>query len=103
MNLLTFATFLFISVEGLLVTSRFFTIPNKIPLKSVSRLNYMNDSLLFRGYVPVVITFFLTNVINNQALNYHVPVPLHIIFRSVSQSSEKFIIFDFRVLCSPVF
>jgi UDP-xylose/UDP-N-acetylglucosamine transporter B4 len=31
-----------------------------------------------------VLTFFLCNVINNQALNFHVPVPLHIIFRSGS-------------------
>ncbi|MFH4983705.1 hypothetical protein AB6A40_010414 [Gnathostoma spinigerum] len=36
------------------------------------------------GYAPTVISFFLLNVINNQALNYHVPVPLHIIFRSGS-------------------
>uniref|UniRef100_A0A7E4V6Z6 UAA transporter n=1 Tax=Panagrellus redivivus TaxID=6233 RepID=A0A7E4V6Z6_PANRE len=69
MNLLTFSTFAFIFLEGLIVTSKFFTVKNQIPLK---------------GYVPVVITFFLVNVINNQALNYHVPVPLHIIFRSGS-------------------
>uniref|UniRef100_A0A8R1HLE9 Uncharacterized protein n=1 Tax=Caenorhabditis japonica TaxID=281687 RepID=A0A8R1HLE9_CAEJA len=28
--------------------------------------------------------FFTVNVVNNQALNFHVPVPLHIIFRSGS-------------------
>ena len=32
MNLLTFSTFLFISLEGLFVTSRLLSIPNKIPL-----------------------------------------------------------------------
>ncbi|VDN54571.1 unnamed protein product [Dracunculus medinensis] len=69
MNLMTFATFLFISLEGLVFTSKFFTVPNKIPLK---------------GYMPTIITFFFVNVINNQALNFHVPVPLHIIFRSGS-------------------
>jgi UDP-xylose/UDP-N-acetylglucosamine transporter B4 len=69
MNLMTFSTFLFISLEGLFVTTRFFTVRNKIPL---------------RGYFPVVATFFFVNVVNNQALNFHVPVPLHIIFRSGS-------------------
>ncbi|KAJ1349496.1 hypothetical protein KIN20_005076 [Parelaphostrongylus tenuis] len=36
------------------------------------------------GYILTVITFFVVNVVNNQALNFHVPVPLHIIFRSGS-------------------
>ncbi|CAB3409484.1 unnamed protein product [Caenorhabditis bovis] len=69
MNLMTFSTFLFIAAQGLVMTSRFFTVPNKIPL---------------RGYFKTVVTFFIVNVVNNQALNYHVPVPLHIIFRSGS-------------------
>ncbi|EYB85236.1 hypothetical protein Y032_0302g1863 [Ancylostoma ceylanicum] len=69
MNLMTFSTFLFIASQGLIFTSKFFTVPNKIPL---------------RGYIPTVITFFTVNVVNNQALNFHVPVPLHIIFRSGS-------------------
>lgn len=69
MNLMTFSTFLFISTEGLIFTSKFFSVKNKIPLK---------------GYLPTVVTFFLVSVINNQALNFHVPVPLHIIFRSGS-------------------
>ncbi|CAG9540211.1 unnamed protein product [Cercopithifilaria johnstoni] len=69
MNLMTFSTFLFISLEGLIFTSKFFAVPNKIPI---------------RAYLPTVITFFSVNVINNQALNFHVPVPLHIIFRSGS-------------------
>uniref|UniRef100_A0AAF5PS31 UAA transporter family protein n=2 Tax=Wuchereria bancrofti TaxID=6293 RepID=A0AAF5PS31_WUCBA len=69
MNLMTFSTFLFISLEGLIFTSKFFAVPNKIPI---------------RGYLPTVITFFFVNIINNQALNFHVPVPLHIIFRSGS-------------------
>lgn len=33
MNLMTFSTFLFIAVEGLIFTSKFFSVKNKIPLK----------------------------------------------------------------------
>ncbi|KAI6216010.1 hypothetical protein M3Y94_00452900 [Aphelenchoides besseyi] len=69
MNLMTFANFLFIAIEGLVFTSKFFTVRNKIPI---------------RAYMPVVLMFCFVNVVNNQALNYHVPVPLHIIFRSGS-------------------
>ncbi|GMR48045.1 hypothetical protein PMAYCL1PPCAC_18240, partial [Pristionchus mayeri] len=69
MNLMTFATFGFISLIGLVFTMKFFTVSFKIP---------------FKGILKVVVVFFLVNVINNQALNYHVPVPLHIIFRSGS-------------------
>lgn len=32
----------------------------------------------------MVVFFFSTNVINNAALNFNVPLPLHMIFRSVS-------------------
>lgn len=69
MNLMTFSTFLFISTVGLVSTSKFFTVKNQIPLK---------------GYFKTVTMFFIVNVVNNQALNFHVPVPLHIIFRSGS-------------------
>ncbi|VDO17930.1 unnamed protein product [Brugia timori] len=34
MNLMTFSTFLFISLEGLIFTSKFFAVPNKIPIRS---------------------------------------------------------------------
>uniref|UniRef100_A0A5S6R299 UDP-xylose and UDP-N-acetylglucosamine transporter n=1 Tax=Trichuris muris TaxID=70415 RepID=A0A5S6R299_TRIMR len=73
MNLMTFASFLFVAAEGLLFTSRFFTVKNHIPLRS---------------YVNVVVLFFLVNVINNQALNFRIPMPLHIIFRSGSLVSN---------------
>ncbi|KAI6233879.1 hypothetical protein M3Y99_00857000 [Aphelenchoides fujianensis] len=69
MNLMTFANFLFVAVEGLFFTTKFFRVPNKIPISA---------------YLPTVAMFCFVNVINNQALNYHVPVPLHIIFRSGS-------------------
>ncbi|VDK30087.1 unnamed protein product [Gongylonema pulchrum] len=32
MNLMTFSTFLFISLEGLIFTSKFFSVKNKIPV-----------------------------------------------------------------------
>ena len=38
----------------------------------------------FSNYVAMVVFFFSTNVINNAALNFNVPMPLHMIFRSVS-------------------
>ncbi|CAD5219306.1 unnamed protein product [Bursaphelenchus okinawaensis] len=73
MNLMTFSNFLFISLQGLIFTSRFLSVPNKIPL---------------RAYIPVVVTFCFVNIINNLALSYRVPVPLHIIFRSGSLLSS---------------
>lgn len=39
---------------------------------------------IFRAYFKIVLIFFVVSVVNNQALNFHVPVPLHIIFRSVN-------------------
>ncbi|EFP08969.1 hypothetical protein CRE_17659 [Caenorhabditis remanei] len=91
MNLMTFSTFLFISTIGLVFTSKFFTVKNQIPLK---------------GYVKTVSMFFIVNVVNNQALNYHVPVPLHIIFRSVCTSklhSFNSELFNFRHFVSLPF
>ncbi|KJH41135.1 UAA transporter family protein [Dictyocaulus viviparus] len=76
MNLMTFSTFLFIACQGLVFTSKFLTVPIKIPL---------------RGYTQSVLMFFIVNVINNQALNFHVPVPLHIIFRSGSLLANLFL------------
>ncbi|CAD5226320.1 unnamed protein product [Bursaphelenchus xylophilus] len=73
MNLMTFSNFLFISIQGLIFTSKFLTIRNKIPI---------------RAYIPVVVTFCFVNIINNLALSYRVPVPLHIIFRSGSLLSS---------------
>ncbi|XP_003375703.1 UDP-N-acetylglucosamine transporter slc35b4 [Trichinella spiralis] len=69
MNLMTFSTFLFVTMEGLVSNPQFIIQKPQIPLKA---------------YVKIVILFFLVNVINNQALSYNIPVPLHIIFRSGS-------------------
>uniref|UniRef100_A0A915BM15 UDP-xylose and UDP-N-acetylglucosamine transporter n=2 Tax=Parascaris univalens TaxID=6257 RepID=A0A915BM15_PARUN len=70
MNLMTCATFVSISLIGLIKHSRFFTKipPNKIPL--------------MRGYLPIVVLFFLVSVSNNLALNFDISVPLFIVFRS---------------------
>ncbi|VDN03954.1 unnamed protein product [Thelazia callipaeda] len=70
MNLLTCSTFLFISFIGFLKQSQYFKhLPrNKIPL--------------IRGYLRVVILFFVINVANNLSLQYDISVPLLIIFRS---------------------
>lgn len=85
MNLMTFSNFLFIALHGLVFTSRFLSVPNKIPI---------------RAYVPVVLVFCFVNVINNMALSFRVPVPLHIIFRSVScflcRSGNLFCVFRAR-------
>jgi len=34
----------------------------------------------------MVVLFFVVSVVNNYAFNYNIPVPLHIIFRSVCTS-----------------
>ncbi|XP_017852476.1 UDP-xylose and UDP-N-acetylglucosamine transporter [Drosophila busckii] len=68
-NLITFSQFLFIAVEGLIFTSKFFTVKPKIALKD---------------YVKLVLLFFGANVCNNYAFNFNIPMPLHMIFRSGS-------------------
>lgn len=70
MNLMTFATFLFISAEGFFFATKCLSIKNKIPI--------------LRGYMKLVVIFFMVSTINNLALSYRIPVPLHIIFRSGS-------------------
>ncbi|XP_072177318.1 UDP-xylose and UDP-N-acetylglucosamine transporter-like [Diadema setosum] len=68
-NIITFAQFLFIAVEGFIFTTRFGTKKNVIPIKN---------------YVVMVLFFFTTSVVNNYALNFKISVPLHTIFRSGS-------------------
>ncbi|EDW05989.1 uncharacterized protein Dmoj_GI16380 [Drosophila mojavensis] len=68
-NLITFSQFLFIALEGLIFTSKFFTVRPKIGL---------------RDYVKLVVLFFGANVCNNYAFNFNIPMPLHMIFRSGS-------------------
>ncbi|KAH8265171.1 hypothetical protein KR044_011598, partial [Drosophila immigrans] len=68
-NLITFLQFLFIALEGLIFTSKFFTVKPKIALKD---------------YVVLVVLFFGANVCNNYAFNFNIAMPLHMIFRSGS-------------------
>jgi UDP-xylose/UDP-N-acetylglucosamine transporter B4 len=67
--LITFAQFSFVSVYGLFFTSKFFTIKRVIKLKD---------------YAILVIIFFVSNVCNNYALKFNIPMPLLLIFRSGS-------------------
>jgi len=68
-NLVTFAQFLLIAIEGLIFTTKFFTVKPKVP---------------FSSWIILVIMYFLVSVSNNYALNFNIPMPLHMIFRAGS-------------------
>ncbi|XP_066593989.1 UDP-xylose and UDP-N-acetylglucosamine transporter-like [Prorops nasuta] len=68
-NLITFSQFLFIAVEGFLFTSKCGTVKPNIGIKD---------------YFILVSMFFLTNVCNNYAFDFNIPMPLHMIFRAGS-------------------
>ncbi|XP_014247241.1 UDP-xylose and UDP-N-acetylglucosamine transporter-like [Cimex lectularius] len=68
-NLVTFSSFLFIAVVGVLYTLIFRTPKRQIPI---------------RNYMLVVVVFFTCNVCNNMAFNFKISMPLHMIFRSGS-------------------
>jgi len=68
-NLVTFSQFLIISLEGFIFTTKFGTVKPKVPFKS---------------WLVLVIMYFLVSVTNNYALSYHIPMPLHMIFRAGS-------------------
>lgn len=68
-TLITFFQFVFLSVHGLVFTYKFGTVERHIPL---------------RKYFNLVILFFVSSVANNYAFNFHIPMPLHMIFRSGS-------------------
>lgn len=68
-HLITLCQFLFIAIHGYIFTSKFGTVTPKIPLKD---------------YVKLVVFFFTTSVMNNWAFAFNIPVPLHMIFRAVS-------------------
>ncbi|MCP9265561.1 GDP-D-mannose dehydratase [Dirofilaria immitis] len=71
MNLLTCSTFIFVSVVSFFKQSHYF---KRLPRSRIP---------LLRGYMRIVLTFFVVNVSNNLALRYDVSIPLFIIFRSV--------------------
>ncbi|XP_029951939.1 UDP-xylose and UDP-N-acetylglucosamine transporter isoform X1 [Salarias fasciatus] len=68
-NIVTFAQFLFIALEGFVFESNFGRKKPAIPIGN---------------YVIMVTMFFTVSVINNYALNFNIAMPLHMIFRSVS-------------------
>ncbi|KAL6264557.1 hypothetical protein P5V15_004662 [Pogonomyrmex californicus] len=68
-NLITFAQFLFIAIEGFLFTSKFGTVKPTIGIKD---------------YFILVVMFFVANVCNNYAFDFNIPMPLHMIFRAGS-------------------
>nr|XP_045367141.1 UDP-xylose and UDP-N-acetylglucosamine transporter [Camelus bactrianus] len=68
-NIVTFAQFLFIAVEGFLFEADLGRKPPAIPI---------------RYYAVMVTMFFTVSVVNNYALNLNIAMPLHMIFRSVS-------------------
>lgn len=68
-NLVSFAQFAFIALEGFIFTAKFGTQPLKIGYKS---------------YYILVIMFFIANVCNNLAFDFNIPMPLHMIIRAVS-------------------
>lgn len=68
-NIVTFAQFLFIAIEGFIFETNFGRKKPAIPI---------------RNYVIMVTMFFTISVINNYALNFNIAMPLHMIFRSGS-------------------
>lgn len=68
-NIITFFQFLFIAVEGALFTTNFGCNKSHIPVPK---------------YFLMVAFFFIVSVLNNYSLSFNIPLPLHMIFRSVS-------------------
>ncbi|KAK4871692.1 hypothetical protein RN001_015816 [Aquatica leii] len=68
-HLITFLQFLFIAIHGIVFTWKFGKVKRVIGLQD---------------YLNLVLMFFVTSVVNNWAFNFHIPVPLHMIFRSGS-------------------
>ena len=66
-NLVTFAQFLLISIEGFVFTTNMGRISPQVP---------------FSAWLVLVMMYFLVNVTNNYALSYNIPMPLHMIFRA---------------------
>uniref|UniRef100_A0A3Q2GFS9 Solute carrier family 35 member B4 n=1 Tax=Cyprinodon variegatus TaxID=28743 RepID=A0A3Q2GFS9_CYPVA len=80
-NIVTFAQFVFIALEGFIFEAK---CGRKKPAIPVS------------NYVIMVTMFFTVSVINNYALNFNIAMPLHMIFRS--PVSHSFLLFDNFIL-----
>ncbi|XP_013872583.1 UDP-xylose and UDP-N-acetylglucosamine transporter [Austrofundulus limnaeus] len=68
-NIVTFAQFVFIALEGFIFETDFGRKKPTIPISN---------------YVIMVTMFFTVSVINNYALNFNIAMPLHMIFRAGS-------------------
>ncbi|MGH0145976.1 UNVERIFIED_CONTAM: hypothetical protein FKN15_049786 [Acipenser sinensis] len=68
-NIVTFAQFSFIALEGFIFEANFGRKKPAIP---------------FSNYVIMVTMYFTVSVVNNYALNFNISMPLHMIFRSGS-------------------
>ncbi|XP_055301703.1 UDP-xylose and UDP-N-acetylglucosamine transporter-like, partial [Sitodiplosis mosellana] len=68
-NLVSFAQFAFIALEGFIFTSKFGT--------QSLRIGYTS-------YLVLVAMFFIANVCNNLAFDFNIPMPLHMIIRAGS-------------------
>ncbi|XP_028929182.1 UDP-xylose and UDP-N-acetylglucosamine transporter [Ornithorhynchus anatinus] len=68
-NIVTFAQFLFIAVEGFIFEAD---------------LGRKQPAIPIRYYAIMVTMFFTVSVVNNYALNLNIAMPLHMIFRSGS-------------------
>ncbi|GFT14542.1 UDP-xylose and UDP-N-acetylglucosamine transporter [Nephila pilipes] len=68
-NVITFSQFLFIALIGFIFTSKFGFVKPTVPIKN---------------YILLVAMFFAVSVSNNCALNFDIPMPLHMIFKSGS-------------------
>jgi len=68
-NLVTFLQFLIIGTEGFIWTMDWGRATPKVP---------------FTAWFTLVIMYFLVSVTNNYALNFNIPMPLHMIFRAGS-------------------
>ncbi|GBN04446.1 UDP-xylose and UDP-N-acetylglucosamine transporter [Araneus ventricosus] len=68
-NIITFSQFLFIALIGFIFTSKFGSVHPSVPI---------------RNYILLVIMYFAVSVSNNCALNFDIPMPLHMIFKSGS-------------------
>jgi len=68
-NLVTFSQFLILSLEGFIFTTKFGTKAPTVPIKA---------------WITLVAFYFLVSVSNNYALNFNIPMPLHMIFRAGS-------------------
>ncbi|CAK6950844.1 UDP-xylose and UDP-N-acetylglucosamine transporter [Scomber scombrus] len=68
-NIVTFAQFVFIALEGFIFETN---------------LGRKKPAIPISNYVIMVTMFFTVSVINNYALNFNIAMPLHMIFRSGS-------------------